>query len=252
MGRVRVSRVVTHGRAASALILFILAVQLPACMSYGPPVRSPGYGAPGRIRQGQLEIGGAVAHPGSPGSGGPFIGYGIRDWASIEVGVDFSYRQWALGYLGGRFTYAPRRDRKLHGALDGELGVGGGAGGQFYCPSQQPCADTRGWTDRAALCGYVGGGAGYHFSFFALYARGRFQATAAEGLPSTVFGTVHGGMQFRIARHVDIFASGGLFGVHNTEGNVYSPYWDVGVSVYFDVLRRKPRPAARAPFRMSF
>ncbi|MBZ5712613.1 hypothetical protein K7C98_25505 [Nannocystis pusilla] len=238
-------------RRPHSLLLFLLAALLPACMSYGPPVRSPGYGAPGRIRQGQLEIGGAVAHPGNPGSGGPFIGYGLRDWASIEIGADFSYRQWALGYLGGRFTYAPKRDRKLHGALDGELGVGGGAGGQFYCP-QDPCADARRWTDRAALGGYVGGGAGYHFSFFALYARGRFQATAAEGLPSTLFGTLHGGMQFRIARHVDIFASGGLFGLHNSEGNVYNPYWDVGLSVYFDVLRRKQRPAARAPHRMSF
>lgn len=240
---------IAGARAAILLALLLL----PACMSYGPPVRSPGYGAPGRIRQGQLEVGGSVAHPGRPGSGGPFVGYGVRDWASVEVGADFSFRQWALGYLGGRFTYAPKRDRKLHGALDGELGVGGGVGGYFYCqPAQQPCGDPRGWSDRAALGGYVGGGAGYHFSFFALYARGRFQATAAEGLPSTVFGSLHGGMQFRIARHVDLFTSGGLFGLHNRQGNRIDPYWDVGLSVYFDVVRRQRPTASRRPLNMSF
>lgn len=234
------------------VLLLVPLAGLVGCMSYAPPVRSPGYGAPGRIRQGQLELGGAVAHPGSPGTGGPFLGYGVRDWVSVEVGADFAYRQWALGYLGGRFTYAPRRDRKLHGALDGELGLGAGAGGNFYCPPETTCADTRQWHERLALGGYAGGGAGYHFSFFALYARGRIQASAAEGLPATLYGNLHGGMQFRIARHVDIFGSGGLFGVHS-QGSTFWAFYDVGVSVYFDVPRKARRPAARGPSRnLSF
>ena len=230
------------GRCAPLLLV----AALVAC-TYSPPVRSPGYGAPGRIRQGQLELGGAVARPGSPGHGGPFIGYGVRDWASVEVGADFSFRQWALGYLGGRFTHAPRRDRKLHGALGGELGVGAGAGGQLHCGVETPCADTRRWHERTAIGGDVGGGAGYHFSFFALYARGRFQATAAEGLPSTLYGTFHGGMQFRIARHIDLFTSGGLLGAHNSlhRHNV-SWFYDVGLSVYFDVAPRRRQRAASA------
>lgn len=232
------------------LLLVLPCLAALAACTYAPPVRSPGYGAPGRIRQGQLEIGGAVARPGSPGHGGPFIGYGVRDWASVEVGADFSFRQWALGYLGGRFTYAPKRDRKLHGALDGELGVGAGAGGEQYC-HDTPCADTRSWNQRMALGGYAGGGAGYHFSFFALYARGRIQASAAEGLPSTLYGGLSGGMQFRIARHVDIFSSAGLFGTHNTRHNDISWFYDVGLSVYFDVLGRNRRQTARARSLLS-
>lgn len=231
---------------------FVCLAVLAACTSYAPPVRSPGYGAPGRIRQGQLEIGGAVAHPGSPGHGGPFIGYGVRDWASVEVGADFSFRQWALGYLGGRFTYSPKRDRKLHGALDGELGVGAGAGGSFHCPNGSTCLDTRAWNERMAIGSYVGGGAGYHFSFFALYARGRVQASAAEGLPTTLYGTAHGGMQFRIARHVDLFSSAGIYGAHNTMLREISLFYDVGISVHFDVLGRSRRRPARPAALLSF
>lgn len=230
---------------ARILLLLAGSLVLPACV-FGPAVRSPGYGAPGRLRQGQLEIGGGIAIPGyggSPGAGGPYVAYAVRDWANVEVGGDFLAGGWALGHVGGRFTYAPRRDRKLHGALDGELGIGLGAGGNGYCPSyghaQAPC-DRRPWHDRLAFGAYAGGGAGYHFSFFALFARGRVQATAADGLPGTVYGTLHGGMQFRIARRVDLHASGGMFGVHvGSPQPLLNPYWDVGLSVYFDVPRRR-------------
>lgn len=237
--------------ACSAIALAVAVGLLPACMSFTPPVRSPGYGAPGRIRQGQLELGGGIAKPGSPGAGGPFVGYGVRDWVSVELGADFFFGRWAMGYLGGRFTYAPRRDHKLHGALDGELGVGAGVGGDKFCGLLVTCADTRRWSERTAFGAYAGGGAGYHFHFFALYARGRIQTSAAEGLPATVYGNLHGGLQFRIARHLDLFTSAGLLGAHNREGHVLDVFYDVGLSVYFDVVRR-PRPAARRSHFMSF
>jgi hypothetical protein len=81
---------------------------LPACVSYAPPVRSPTYGAPGRLRQGDLEIAGSVAGVVAPGdAGGGWLAYGVRDWASVELGVDASLRGWAMGFLGGRFTHAP-------------------------------------------------------------------------------------------------------------------------------------------------
>ena len=68
----------------------------------------------------------------------------------------------------------------------------------------------------------------------------RVQASAADGLPGTVYGTLHGGMQFRIARRVDLHASGGMFGVHvGGHAPLLNPYWDIGLSVYFDVPRRR-------------
>lgn len=228
---------------------------LSAC-TFGPAVRSPGYGTPGRLREGQLEVGGGVAVPGGaggPGAGGPYLAYAVRDWANVEVGADFLYRTWALGYLGGRFTYAPKRDRKFHGALDGELGVGVGAGGSLWCPGDPGRADCDGrrWYDRFAVGAYTGGGAGYHLSFFSVFARGRVQTTVADGLPPTTYGVVQGGIQFRIARHVDLHGSGGIFGTSMTAPKILlQPYWDVGLSVRFDV-RSKRRPSARAEHRLS-
>lgn len=238
-------------RSLRRIPLLALALALPACTSFGPAVRSPGYGAPGRLRQGQLELGGGVAVPGGygPGAGGPYLAYAVRDWANVEIGADFNYRTWALGYLGGRFTHAPNRDKKLHYALDGELGVGMGAGGSLHCGGPNAPlydCDGRRWTDRFAVGAYAGGGAGYHFSWFALFARGRVQATLADGLPGTVYTALHGGMQFRIARRVDLHASGGIFNLHpGAFSRGVQPYWDVGLSVYFDVPRKR-KPTARA------
>jgi hypothetical protein len=197
-------------RLASGLVLL---AALSGCASYSPPVRSPTYGAPGRLRQGDLEIAGAVAGVVAPGdAGGGWLAYAVRDWASVELGVDASIGRWAMGFLGGRFTHAPKRDRKLHGALDGEVGVGMGAGGNAHCSNYSTSCDPRSWHERVAFGSYLGGGAGYHFSFFALYARGRVQQTVSDGLPATVWGTLHGGLQFRIARTVDLFGGTGLSG----------------------------------------
>lgn len=225
----------------STRTLVLILLVAPACMSYAPPIRSPGYGAPGRLREGQLELGGGVAHPGQPGSGGPYLAYAVRDWANVELGGEFGNKQHALGFLGGRFTHAPRRDRKLHGALDGEVGLGFGVGGHHYAGPTADPSPARAWYTRPAAGLYAGGGAGYHFSFFSLFARTRIQGSVADGLPATLFGVIHGGMQFRIARHVDLHGSGGWFNALQARDAIGYGFWDVGLAVYFDVAR-KARP----------
>lgn len=202
------------------------------CVSYSPPVRTLGYGAPGRLRQGDVEVGGGVAGAGAPLGGGGWLGYGVRDWAAVEVGAQGSGAS-AMGFLGGRFTYAPRRDHKLHGALDAEVGVGVGAGGEPECGLWQQDCDRRRWYDRAAFGAYAGGGAGYHFSFFSLYARGRAQPSVADGLPGTLWGQAQGGLQFRIARKVDLFSSVGMAGLVNRVNHLETFMWDAGISVHF-------------------
>lgn len=221
----------------------LLALSFAAGCTYAPPIRGPGYGAPGRLREGQIELGAGAGGYGVPGVGSPWIAYAVRDWANVEVGATVAHKDFALGFLGGRFTHAPRRDRKLHGALDGELGVGAGVGGRRYCAAgPSDCGDPRPWNRRLALGAYAGGGAGYHFHFFALYARGRIQASAAEGLPATLWGTAHGGLQFRIARVVDLFGSAGVTGLHNDADSFVGFTYDFGLSVYFDVRRRGSKP----------
>ena len=232
---------------ASGLLVLVL---LPGCMAYAPPVRSVTYGAPGRLRQGDLEIAGGSAGaiaPGGTGSG--WLAYGVRDWASVELGVDASRKGWAMGFLGGRFTHAPQRDRKLHGALDGELGVGMGAGGN--CDYNDTRCERRNWNQRVAFGSYLGGGAGYHFSWFALYARGRIQQTVSDGLPATLWGTLHGGLQFRIAHTVDLFAGSGISGFLTTQRqNTFFWSSDAGISVHFDVTGRRKRTQARRGIRL--
>jgi len=226
-------------------LLVILALA-SGCAAYSPPVRSLGYGAPGRLRAGDLEVGGGFVAAPVPAAGGGWIGYGVRDWAAVEVGADGT-TGWGMGFVGGRFTHAPHRDRKLHGVLDGEVGVGLGAGGQHnYCSSNDKGCDSRRWQERLALGGYLGGGAGYHFAFFALYARGRVQPTVAEGLPGTLWGQAQGGIQFRIARTLDLFSSAGVAGFVTGHASPAGFVWDLGVSVHFGVRgERRPGTARR-------
>jgi hypothetical protein len=231
--------------------LTITALLLGGCAAYSPPVRSLGYGAPGRLRQGDLEVGGGFAAAPVPAAGGGWIGYGVRDWAAVEVGADGS-SGWGMGFLGGRFTHAPRRERKLHGALDGELGVGLGAGGTpEYCEPDRTDCDRRRWHRRIAAGGYLGGGAGYHFSFFSLYARGRAQPTIADGLPLTLWCQAQGGFQFRIARTVDLFSSAGIAGFVSARRDAPAGFvWDLGVSVHFDPRGKRERTTLRRGLRL--
>jgi hypothetical protein len=156
-----------------------------------------------------------------------------------------------MGFLGGRFTHAPRRERKLHGALDGEIGVGVGVGGSPDCVARQDGCSERRWNDRLALGGYLGGGAAYHFAFFALYARGRAQPTIAEGLPGTLWGQAHGGVQFRLGKSVDLFSSAGVAGfVTGRREDALGFVWDLGISVHFGVTGKRGASTALGRLRL--
>lgn len=234
-------------RVALAPALLALAA-LPACAAYSPPVHLVDHGAPGRLRQGDLEVGGGMtAVSAYPFAGGGYVGYGVRDWAAVEGGVEGS-GGWVMVRGGGRLTHAPRREHKFHPAFDGEFGVGFGAGGECsrYNTRDGVVCDGRPWHQRPAFGAYAGGGAGYHLSFFALYARVRAQAAVADHLPGTFHGSAHGGVQFRIARLVDLYASVGYTGQLTGAGSrVGFLTWALGVSVHFGLRpgdRRPPPP----------
>jgi hypothetical protein len=222
--------------------MLLVGLLLAGCASYSAPVRSVGYGAPARLREGDVEIGGGFVGLGAPVAGGGWLAYALRDWASVEVGADGAIGRWGMGFIGGRFTHAPRRDRKFYGSLDGEVGVGMGAGGHKSCSSGASAGCQRPWFERAALGAYVGGGAGYHLAFFAFYARGRVQPTIGDGLPRTLWGTAQGGIQFRLGEVVDLFGSAGVSGMVVQLEEAHAFTYDVGVSVHFGGRgRRGPR-----------
>lgn len=226
---------------------WVLFAALPACFSYSPSLRTTDYGAPGRLAQGDLEVGGGMtAISKVPAGGGAFVGYGLRDWVSVEGGLDGTLGERLMGFGGGRFTYAPKRAMRRHVALDGELGLGFGAGGRCYTNENEASTCAPGpWSGRTAFGGYLGAGASYHLSFFAVYARVRGQAGLADSLPGTLWGSAHGGVQLRIARLVDLFSSVGYSGLTTREGHGAGFLtWSVGTSIHFGVpiRRRRARP----------
>ena len=229
-----------------ALWLCSLVVALATgCTTFAPPLRSTHYGAPGRVDQGDIELGGATGAPGfAPLYGGPRLGYGLRDWVSIEAGGDFARDGWALGYGGARLTLNPDRERKIHGAADLELGLGLGVGGETEA------GDGRSWSERLAFGGYLGAGGGVHIAWFSLFGRGRVQSTAADGIPWTFWWSAVGGLQFALGRYVDLYGAVGAAGFHAYEwgsGLIY----DFGLMIHFDVAETHRRLRARREARKT-
>ncbi len=237
--------------------------------TYAPPIRMPQYGSPGRVDQGRMEVGGGVGGLSGPTVwGGPSIGYGVRDWLAIEAGGDFysvgKPGGWAMGFGGMRLTYAPKRHRKIYSALDGEFGLGAGVGGMM-CGGQGYVTDGEGEFEGQKVCregptpvnpaafgAYTGIGYGLHLSFFSLFARSRVQTSIADRIPGTLWGNFNLGMQFRIAKHVDIYGGGGIVGLINRYSDGYGWTWDAGLVVHFEpgknrkgVQRRGPGAARR-------
>lgn len=207
-----------------------------ACASVSPPVRTTHYGTPGRVDQHDLEFGGAFGSPGDrPYYGGPRLGYGVRDWVSLEAGSENWEGLWAMAFGGPRFTLNPDRERKIHGAADLELGLGVGVGG-IASPAE---GDTP--HRRFALGSYVGGGVGLHLWFFSMFARGRLQTTVAEGLPGTLIWTSVAGMQLSIVKRVDVYGAIGAGGARTAVTHAlgeapWSWIYEFGLMIHFDVL----------------
>lgn len=236
------------GLALTSLALLALAACLCACNPvYAPLIRAAQYGAPGRLQGGRGEVGTTAAGMGIPNDLVPHVGFGIRDWAALEFGGNYLPGEWATGWIGPRFTWAPHPERPIRLALDGEFGVGGGRGGDLHgnpYPESDDCGsdcDGRQWQDRVAGGGYAGFGIGGHFHWFALYLRGRLEVSKATHIPVTYWPSGGVGMEFDIARIVQLSASGGLLGYRNEADAEMGWFWQFGLNVQFDTVKPKPR-----------
>jgi hypothetical protein len=220
-------RVIPDARMRVALVL---SIAVTGCMSYAPPIRTSSPGAPGRLGASEMEVGGAFGGFQIPSVGGPHLGYGIRDFVSIEAGGEFSPSGWAMGWLGPRFTLAPGRGYRLYPAADLELAGGAGVGGSGD--------DDRRWDHRFAGGGLIGGGFAYHVGRFAPYVRGRVQVTGAQGARPTAWTIANAGGQVRLADVVDLFADIGYARLDSSDGGLGGFAYRVGFAVFFRVLRR--------------
>ena len=193
----------------------------------------------------------------APMFGAAMVGYGVKDWASVELGGAFARGLWAMGTLGPRFTLSPNRDDPIHAAADFELGLGLGAGGENYTGTwvseneQTPLSDDRDWHQRMAFGGYTGFGFGLHVHWFAVYGRLKIQGSRADGLPGTFWSSGVGGAQFRIKRTVDLYLAGGYFGYVTDYDVLFGGLYEIGLAVHFDLLElsRKQRAKREAKRR---
>lgn len=162
------------------------------------------------------------------------IAYGIRDAWAVEAGADFG-DTWRVGWLGTRYTHAPRRHAKNYLAVDVNAGGGGGLGGELHGNGDQ--GDGRGAFDRVTGGGLLGAGVAGHFSFFSLFGRGRGQVSKATGVPTTGWWTAGAGIQFRVLKMVDLYAQSGPSGYANRIDRGWSIFTELGIAVRIPTLR---------------
>jgi len=211
--------------------------------TYAPPLQSTHSGAPGRVAQGDVVVGGSIlgaAEALPPLAGGPTIAYGVRDDLAVESGGNINLGEWGIGWAGLRYTHAPRRHAKNHLALDLHGAGGVGWGGLLRGNADEDeGGDGRRAGERVSGGGAVGAGIAGHFSFFAVYARARGQLTSATNVPATAWGDAGVGVQFRLARAVDLYAQTVSLGYRNrAEGFRWLvPLYSVGLAIRIPTAR---------------
>jgi hypothetical protein len=229
------------------------------CDSFSPPVRGAMYGAPGRLREGQVEAGtyfAGAAETGSPIIGVPSFGVGLRDWVAIEAGSNIylqssSTHGWALGFLGPRFTWVPHRDAKFHFVGDLELGAGVGVGGDDRsglaatpeCQQMPSSCDLRTSWDRLAWGGYQGLGIGITEGDITFFLRARIEETGAVNMPFTLWPSGILGGEVRPVRWLSLSAGAGVIAF--CSGGGHGCWLGVGYQFGFTFFIDAWRPSAR-------
>lgn len=229
----------------------LLAALVGGCIppTFAPPVRAAHFGAPGRITAGvgavHAAVGTMAARYGSLTVSLP-VASGLR----VEVGGDGTEHS-AMGSAGVRYTHLAGRL-----GMDAELGFGAGAGGALCGNAQdtaRPCAGSQrdpgtrdaappplvpdgltAW-DRFAFGGYAGFGFGARpWPWVEVYLRARVQLARATHVPTTLWGSALGGVQFKIGP-VDVGAGLGWACYFNERDQNNGFALELGVTVPFRV-----------------
>ena len=205
------------------LLTAALLVTSAGCsLAFSPPIRALHAGMPGRLGQGELELGGAAGGLTVPTIGVPHVGVGISDGLALEAGanlalLDQAGPNWALGWAGARLTRTLGSARGFRLIGDVELGAGTGAGRAYQN------RDAR-WNQFLTLGIYEGAGLGLQWRGLGLYARGRLDASAGSGDPTTLWPTAMLGLEVRPVRWLSIGAGGGWAAYWNNQNGLVS-FW---------------------------
>jgi hypothetical protein len=212
-----------------------LVVALAGCNPvYAPPLRGTQYGVPGRLDGDHHEVNltsGGVYSP--PLVVNPSAGFAINRWVAIELGGNLAVvgDKFALGWVGPRFTWQPRRGNKVRFVADLESGVGAGVGGvDDSCVGPHACPNAFG---RLAYGGYQGFGFGFRAGWFGLAIRARLEETITDGIPLTLWPSVSGHIETAIGRNVALYSGGGYIGYYNRISMFAGFFYQFGMAVLF-------------------
>jgi len=233
-----------HLVVASVMVLSSICACSPV---YSPPIRSTHYGAPGRLDPGDGEVAAAGSMYGNGTlTGGIPVSKNLR----LEVGADggMNTGKWILGVAGLRWTVpignrqapevaiADTPYKRKGWFMDVEGGFGLGVGGELYEDDGEPShLDTEIGTPWDRFAGGVYTGLGFGFwakDWLSLFGRARFQVTAAQGLPDTVWYSSVLGVEFRPSP-VSIYLGTGLGGYVNSKDQDSNVLAEAGLSVSF-------------------
>lgn len=235
--------VLTPARSSLALA----AALLVGCgVDFAPPVHTGSLGAPGRLREGDLEAGGSVS---LFQVGGPNVAYAASDVVAIEGGGEFLRDGWSGGYAGTRLTWNGRRRDGRRGlgngpALDGAIGFGLGV------------ADSTSGSSRVYGGPYGDLGASYHEEWIAPYVHFSVQGSFGPTFPTTFWHGEQVGLEAYYGP-LSVYAATGLIGFTNDTGQVvvWNPI-EAGLQLHFNIdanpfnLRRSTERAALGKARL--
>ena len=239
-----------------AIITWLATVGAAGCnLYYAPPIRAVQYGAPARLEEGRVEVGGTAGGLFLPDVGGPHLAVGVRDWVALEAGgnffLDAGRQSWAMGFVGPRFSYAPHRAERVHFISDLELGVGAGVGGvrDSNSPVTKDCPQCDGRTgyDRVAGGAYGGIGLGLQIAWFSVYARTRLEESSATNVPTTLWPSASLGIEFNVKKRVALTLAGGYIGYTNAQDTEHVWFYQMGLTVFFDAFGRAHHASATNP-----
>lgn len=215
--------------------------------TFAPPIRAAHFGGPARLAADQGAVFAAAgAGPARYGSLG--VTLPVHEHLRVEASGDATEYS-ALGSVGVRYTHLAGRL-----GMDGELGFGLGAGGALcgnLTDTSQACAtgqrapgaldsarpplrpDGRDAWDRFAFGGYAGFGFGARpWRWVEFYLRGRLQLSRATSIPTTLWGTALGGVQFKLGP-VDANLALGWSCYFNERDQINGAIVEAGVTVPF-------------------
>jgi hypothetical protein len=221
-------------------LLFVAGLLCTGCSpTYAPPVRAWHHGAPGRLAQGELELGAVIGGYAAPAVGGPRSAYAIRDWVAVESASNLSLGSWVLQSTGLRFTLTRALTPRVRLSADLEVGGGIGVGGR-RCHEGE--CDGIEWSRRLAGGGYQGLGLGLHVRWFSFYVRGKVEETIARNIPLTVWPSTLLGIAFDIKHQASLDLGAGYLAYWNAVDHEHGLIYQIGVTLYLDARPRERLP----------